>query len=177
SSGFPLTGILVTAGGQSFTTQSDGLFRLQNLAAGSYNLQASATGFQTRNLTFVVRAGADTIATVPMGVVTGNFTGTVTSGSVVLGGAIVQALASGLLVGTAVSDSNGLYVLPMLPATYDIQVSGLSHISSTVTSKAISAGGTITVNLTLPALGTITGTVKDNNSNPIANAQLAFVQS
>src|SRR5439155_26493872 len=80
SIGLPVTGAAVSAGGQTFTTLADGLYRLSNLAAGSYTLQASAAGYLTRNLTFVVRPGADATATVPMGVVTGNFTGTVTSG-------------------------------------------------------------------------------------------------
>src|SRR5262249_26985489 len=115
--------------------------------------------------------------TVPMSVNTGAFTGTVTTGGVSLAGAIVQALASGLIKVTAVSDANGLYTLQVPPGTYDIQVAGGSRVTTTVTSKSINSAGTLTVNLSIPTLGTIAGTVRDNNSTPIANAQIAFSQS
>jgi GH25 family lysozyme M1 (1,4-beta-N-acetylmuramidase) len=59
----PVSGALVSTGGQSATTTAAGLFSL-TLPAGSYTLQVSKSGYATASLTRVVTAGQVTQAAV-----------------------------------------------------------------------------------------------------------------
>jgi thermitase len=167
----PVQGATVTVAGSTITTDSSGLYQFP-LAAGTYPISVMAAGFTTQNLTATVAAGADTILTVIMSANYARFTGTVKDAGVPVAGAIVQALSSGLIEGTAVADTNGLYTLWIPAGTYDIRASSVGYSNSTVSAQAVAAGGGQTVNLVMPKLGSILGVVRDPSNHPIANAQI-----
>src|SRR5579872_2967378 len=175
--GNPISGAQVTVNNQTITTDlnssdTTGLYRFGTLPAGTYPVTVSATGYATQSLSATVAPGADTSFTVTMGVTYGKFTGTVTDQGVGVAGAIVQALSAGLITGVAVADQNGQYALWVPGGTYSVQASAIGRVTTTVSSLTVGTGGTTSVNLTLPRMGAIAGTVRDGSSNPIANAQV-----
>jgi subtilisin family serine protease len=170
--GDPVVGALVTVNGQNTTTGAGGFFRFANLPAGAYVATASASGFPTEDQTVVVGPGADSPLSFQLGVSLGVFTGAVKDGSTPVASAIVQAVADGVIAGTSVSDAAGLYTLAVPPGTYDLRASGVSRLTTILTGQTVTAGGTLTVDLSLPKLGWVAGTVTDGSQNPIPNAQI-----
>jgi len=166
SNGTPLNGAHVTAGSLSYTTALDssgdtnGLFRLANLAPGTYAVQVTRSGFTTVNTQAVVVAGADTMMTITMGVSTGQISGTVTHGGVGLAGASVEAISGGLVQAIGITDGSGNYSVSVPAGTYTLTASAANYINATSGATPVGAGGTATVNLALTRYGTVTGTVK-----------------
>ena len=175
ASQFPLGGILLTVNSSSLTTDSTGLFRFSNLSAGTYTLTASGASFATQNRSVVVPAGADTTVTVTMGITPGTFVGSVTRAGVPVPGVSVQALAAGLVQAAAFTGQLGQYTLSVPAGAYDLQANGLSKATTTVSGQVVAGGGTQTVNLTLPNMGSVAGSVKDSNQNPILGAAIVVV--
>jgi subtilisin family serine protease len=169
----PVQGATVTVNGVSETVDSSGMYRF-SLAAGAYPVGVAATGFSAHYLTANVVPGADTILTIQMGASYGNFTGTVRDNGVAMAGAMVQGLASGLIMGTAVADINGAYTLWLPAGTYDIRASAIGHANITVPSQTVAAGGSVTVNLASTRTGILSGAVRDLKLNPIAHAQISI---
>jgi uncharacterized repeat protein (TIGR01451 family) len=179
--GDPITGAVVTAGNQSYTTAADpdtgdinGLFRIANLSPGTYAITVSAANYSTVNIQSAVVAGADTMLTVQMGVSYGEFTGVVTYNGVGVAGAVVEAVTGGLIQGTAVTNASGSYTLSVQPGTYTLTASAPNYINTASTSQSLSANGSVTVNLALSALGNLTGMVTDLNGVGVANAHIDF---
>ena len=171
----PLAGLLLTVNSSSLTTDNTGLFRFSNLSAGTYTLTASGSSFATQNLSVVVPAGADTTVTVSMGITPGTFLGTVTRAGVPVPGVSVQALSAGLIQAAAFTDQLGQYTLPVPAGSYDLQANGLFKATTTVSGQVVAGGGTRTVNLTLPNMGSVAGFVRDSNQNPIMGAAILVV--
>jgi thermitase len=182
----PIASALVTAGGQSFTTLTDpstgsstGLFRIANLSPGVYTITVSATGYSSVAIQGVIVAGADTMLTIPMAVALGEFTGSVTHSSSAVAGAVVEALSGnpGVIQGTAITNSSGAYTLYLPAGSYTLLASAPNYNNTSSGSESLSSGGTVTVNLAMSSLGTLTGTVTDTNGVGIANAQIGFTSS
>src|SRR5262249_17348152 len=152
----------------SVTTGTDGLFRFPNLAPGAYTVTASASGFSPHTITVNVVAGADTTVAFAMDVTYAQFTGTVTDRGVAQPGVIVQAVSGGLIVASGATDSSGHYTLSVPAGTYSIIASGMSYIQASSAAQTISAGATLTVNLSISRLGWITGVVRDPSGSPIS---------
>jgi hypothetical protein len=172
SAALPIENAVVSAGGQSVTTSTSGLFRFSNLTAGSYTVSATAAGFPARTLTTTAVAGADVTLTIAMGGTFGTLSGTVTGSGGPLAGAAVEALSGGSIKATASTGADGQYSLSVPPGTYDVRASRMSRITSTVSGQAVAANSTTTVNLALARMGSITGLVRDLNNNLLANAQV-----
>ena len=185
--GDPLTGATISAGGQSYTTvvgnntgtpgDDDGLFRIAGLAPGTYPVSVSASSYSTINLQAVVVAGADSMLAVQMGTSYGEFSGVVTHNGVGVAGAVVEAVSGGQIEGTAITNSSGSYTLFVPAGTYTLTASALNYVNATSGSQSLSGGGTVTLNLTLSALGNLIGTVTDVNGLPIPNAHIDFTGS
>src|SRR5579863_1468421 len=147
SSALPVANAQVSAGSLNVTADPNGLFRLANLAAGTYTLSVTASGFSMQTLTVTVLPGTDTDETVEMGVSLGTFSGAVTSAGVPVAGAVVDALSGGLVMATAITDANGMYSLAVPAGTYDLRASGISLLTGVVASQAITAGASVIVNI------------------------------
>jgi len=174
----PITGAIITINGTQITTDASGLFRFSGLSPGTYSVSATASGFPAQALTVTVTSGADTPLTVEMGVSYGHFSGTVTDQSQPVPGAVIQALASGLIVASAIADANGNYSLwvPADGTSYVLQASAIGKVTSTSTGMTVPVGGNTVANLVLPRMGNIAGNVHDSNANPVPGAQI-FVSS
>jgi thermitase len=182
-SNVPIANAVVMAGGQSFTTFTDpttgatGLFRIANLNPGTYSITVTATGYSSVAIQGVIVAGADTMMTIPMAVALGEVTGSVkSSNGSAIAGAAVEALSGnpGAIQGTAITNSNGAYTLYLPAGSYTLLASAPNYNNTTSGSQSLSAGGTVTVNLTLSSLGSLAGTVQDANGVGVANAQIGF---
>jgi uncharacterized repeat protein (TIGR01451 family) len=183
SNGFPLSGAVVTAGTQQYTTAddpisgvTDGLFRI-NLSPGTYPVTVTDTGNNTVTTQATVVAGADTMLTIQFGISYGSFTGTVTYNGVGVAGAAVVAISDSQIVGTAITNSSGNYTLSVQPGSYTLTAAAPNYIDTTSGSQTLAANGTVTVNLALSALGNITGTITDLNGLPVPNANVAFTSA
>src|ERR1017187_8238184 len=179
----PIAKALVTAGGQSFTTLTDptletstGLFRIANLNPGTYTITVTATGYSSVAIQAVIVAGADTMMTIPMAVALGEFTGSVKYNGAPVAGAAVEALSGnpGVIQGTATTNSNGAYTLYLPAGSYTLLASAPNYNKTISGTEVLNSGGTVTVNLALSSLGSLTGTVTDANGAGIANAQIGF---
>jgi len=171
----PVSGAQVTVNGSSVTADPYGRFRVANLTPGNYMVTASAAGYATQTIGATTVAGADSLIEVVLGATYGQFSGTVTDGSsAVVSGAVVQAMTSNTIQATTFTDANGNYSLWVPNAgLYTIRASGFGRNTTKVPSQIVAASGNTHVNLTLPALGSIGGTVQ-NGWQGVANAQLVF---
>ena len=172
----PINGAQITINGQTVITDStgSGLFRFPNLAPGTYSVSAAASGYAAQSLTVTVAAGADTPMIVAMASSYGRFSGTVTDAGTAVPGAVVQALSAGLIAGVTVADQNGAYILwvPGGFTAYILQASAAGRTSVASAGMSVAVGGNTVANLTLPRMGTISGSVLDASSHLISGAQV-----
>ena len=152
---------------------------------------ATPTSWSNNRIVAPVPSGATTgpvvvsVATVASNGVTftvgtGTFTGTVTraSDSTPINGALIEALQSNAVAGSASSGSNGTYTLANLaPGTYDVRISASGLGTAIQTGKSVSAGGSTTVNAALSSPGTISGTVTKSGGAGIAGASVSALSS
>ena len=181
SSGTPVANatVRVNGNGAGFLRQ-----RLRTLslhqphsAGNTYPVTASAAVVTSVALSAAVVAGADSNVTIVMGVTTGVFNGTVSDGVVPLAGVVVQALSSGLIQASAVTDSSGDYSLVVPAGTYDIRASAMYAVTTTVPSQTVTASPAVNVPIQMARMGTISGTVLDASGNPVANSQITITGS
>ena len=178
ASGVPISGATVNVTTQgTFITDSTGLFRYVNFAAGQTVVVSvtSASGNATVNAAIV--AGADTNVTVVVGVTTGTFTGMVSDGVAPLAGVVVQALNGGLIQATASTDAGGIYSLVVPAGSYDLRASAMYAVTTTVSGQVVTASGSTSVPIQMARMGNISGTVKDASNNAVAGAILTIAGS
>ena len=172
--GIAVAGVVVSVGAANVTTDQSGFFRFFNLTAGTYSVSATGGGSPTQTLSVGVAPGADTPLTIQRGVQLATITGRVLNGASGVGGAVVQALAGGLLQASAVAAPDGNYSLAVPAGTYDVKASGVSRIATVVSGRTVAVGTPMTVNFTLSRMGTIAGTIINGVGSPIPNVQLTF---
>jgi thermitase len=166
----PIGSITLSANGQSFTTASDGLFRIANLPPGGYTLTATGGSLPAVSMQTSVVSGADSLLTVTMGVPTGEFTGSVTHNASAVAGVTVEAISGGVVQAAATTDANGRYALYVAPGTYDLTTSANGSINTTVAGRSVVAGAVTTVDLAISIRGSISGVVQDSSGAVVANA-------
>ncbi len=160
----------VTVAGQSQTVvNATGLFRFYGIAPGSYTAVVSAPGYPTGTFQIGVAAGADTNFTPVLGGTPAQFSGVVTDNGQGVGGAVVEAISNGLIVSTAVTAPGGGYSLYVQPGTYTVQAAALYRVTNSVT-QGVGPYGNTTVNLNLPAMGTVSGHIALPGGAPAVNA-------
>ncbi len=172
--GIPAGTAQVNVNGNVATLDSSGLYHFVDLPAGDYTITVSLSGYPNQTVTAAIVPGADTELPIVIGANYGRFSGSVTDGNgAAVVGAIVQAMSNGVVTATAVADQYGQYNL-WVPAggTYNLRTTQIGRQTSTVSSVWVGSGGNTGVNLTLPKLPAITGTVVNANSQGVANAQL-----
>lgn len=174
SSGAPLLGAAVAAGGSSAVTASDGTWSIQNATAGTVTVTASLSGYSSASESATITAGNTTtagalaLAPVNPGTVNGsvvNSSGTGVSGATVNSDGV-----------TVTTDSAGAYTLANLPAgsaTIVASATGFANGSQTVT---VNGGSTVTAPpITLSSnTGSVSGTVKSSAGAAIAGASVGY---
>jgi len=169
----PLVGITLSLAGQSFVTNSTGLFRFYGIPAGQYTLAASGGVYSAISRQLNIVAGADTTFTVAMGGSPAEITGTVTDNGVPVVGGIVQSVSAGLVTATAVTGANGQFFLYVQPSIVTVTASAIYHITTSSAPQTIIAGTTTTLSLSLPAMGQISGNVTLSNGAPATDAVIS----
>ncbi|MGC4050037.1 MAG: S8 family serine peptidase [Paludibaculum sp.] len=171
-SGNAIANAAVGMGGLNGNTDANGLFRFANVPPGTYTFTSSGGGYSARSQTVVIPGGADTHVRVELGTSTGVFTGTVRDGSVPLPNVVVQALSGGLVRQATVTDANGLYTLTVSAGSYILRASAVSRSTRVSSASAVSTGATTTVNFNLPAMGSISGVIRNPAAVLVSGAQI-----
>ncbi len=172
ASGEPVEGAQLSLGGVLLSTNSTGLFRFTNMDPGADTLTVTNGANGRWSHTVVIPPGADGAVRISLGVPTGAFTGSVTSGGTPLAGAVVQALDAGFVHASAVTDGNGQYTLPVTAGRYDLRSSAVGHAAYSERGQKVAAGGSAFVPMPMLPLGAIKGTVLDGAGAPLAGAQI-----
>jgi hypothetical protein len=168
----------VTIGTSTVSVNTTGLFRLKDLAPGTYTLTATGTA-GTQTFPVGVSAGSDTAVNVRLGATLGLINGTVSSNQGPVAGAVVQALVGGLVREEATTSPAGEYTLPLVPGAsaqvYDLRVSAPGYSTQLVSGFNVGPSTSQVSNFTLVKFGQILGTVTDTAGNPINDADVLFV--
>ena len=173
STGLAIAGATVSYSGGSSTANSAGQYSLANVAAGTYALTASASGYAIQNQSVTVAAG---------GTATQNFTLTPNPGTIsgIVADAVTNAPLSGVAVtyvaGSTTSNAQGRYTFSnVAQGTFTLTASTPNYGSQSQTAT-VGAGASVTQNFGLaPNPATISGTVTDATSGqPIAGATVSY---
>ncbi|MEK1833442.1 carboxypeptidase regulatory-like domain-containing protein [Priestia megaterium] len=165
---------------QEVQTDTSGNYRVEGLAPGKYLLIAISVNFQREGIGFIVTSGGTNTVNVALqpnpGFISGRVTDEQTTSS--LDGATVQVFPAQSLVpiANAVTDQNGTYQIPGLAPGEYIVVANARNYARTAVGAIVVADQTMVADLQLslnPA--TISGTVTDEQGNPIENATVRVV--
>ncbi|WWB87080.1 carboxypeptidase regulatory-like domain-containing protein [Priestia aryabhattai] len=161
----------------SVTTDQAGAYVVPNLAPGSYTVTAIDQNFQSKVAGAQVVAFQTTTVNFSLTPDPGALTGTVTdsTGAAVAGATInVKTTVGGAIIGSGITDQNGVYTIPNLSAESYIVTATALNFQSSSQGTAIRSDQTTTLNFTLafnPV--TITGTVRNQQTgDSIAGAQI-----
>jgi hypothetical protein len=154
------------------TTNSVGQYSFSNVFIGSLNLTAqSAQSSTTGNANATILTNGQTVTANIALQPAAPLTGTIyrADGTTPVAAATVSLSSSAL---TATTDANGVYSFPSVPlGTYNVVAhDSASPDSGQTTVKLATAGQTVTLNVNLVGLGTLTVTVVDGGSNPVSGA-------
>lgn len=147
-----IVGANVTTNGYSDLTDSNGYFNITNVPAGTYNVTASASGYQSSTRTGIVVVSGDTTDL--------NFALTpvpVTPAKGLIAGIVIDFSTGDPIVGATVTvnsnststDANGSYNIELEPGTYTVTASAQGYESSTQTGIVVNSGETTTLNFRL----------------------------
>ncbi len=169
----------LTIGTFTVSVNTTGLFRIRDLAPGTYTMTATGTA-GTQTFPVGVSAGSDTAINVRLGATLGLINGTVSSNQGPVAGAVVQALVGGLIREEATTGPAGEYTLPLVPGAsaqvYDLRVSAPGYSTQLVSGFNVGPSTSQVSNFTLVKYGQILGTVTDTAGNPVNDADLLFVR-
>ena len=174
SSGTALSGVTVSIGTISVTTQGNGSYTLANVSAGTATVTASLAGFQTAAQTVTLTAGGTATANFALIAATtsaGAVTGTITniSNGAVLSGATVKWSAMAVS-----SNSSGVYTLNNVTGgTQTITASATGYLPRSVT-VSVTGGGTSTLNFQLATAGIIKVTATNSSGAADAGATISI---
>ncbi|MHC9539176.1 MAG: carboxypeptidase regulatory-like domain-containing protein [Vulcanimicrobiota bacterium] len=164
-----LSGVTVSIGTLTTTTDANGAYTIQNVPAGTQTIAATKTGYTAVSSSVSVTAGQTTTKNISMSPGTaqvGTVQGTVTDQT-------TSAKLSGVSVAigtlTATTDANGAYTIQNVPAgtqTITATKTGYTAVSSSV---SVTAGQTTTKNISMTPgtaqVGTVQGTVTDQTTS------------
>jgi thermitase len=170
----PVSGATISMAGQTITTDFTGLYRFNGVPAGSWPMTVTQPSYPTLNMNVNVAPGADTECLVTLGGSPARFSGTVTDQGAPVAGAILEAVSGGRITSTAVSDANGAYTLYVQAGTYTLTASALYHITSATGVLTAQANSAATANLSLPAMGKLSGTVMLGSGSAAAGASVSI---
>lgn len=169
SSGAAIAGASVGFGGGSTTTSSTGAYSLTGVPAGTIQLVASASGFQSATQNVTITGGANSTANFTLTAATGGgtVTGKITNAST---GATISGATVSWSGGSTTSSSTGVYTLNNVTArTQKITAVKTGYLSRTL-SVAVTAGATATLNVPIATAGKITVKVLNSTNAAVPSA-------
>jgi len=140
----------------SATTNASGGYSIANLAAGTYDVKFTATGFGTAFANGILLSVGGTTTQNASLATPGGVTGQITQagGSSPISGATVTVLQGSEAAGSAASDTSGNYTVSGLaPGSYTVQASAAGYVTKSQTSVSVTSGANATTNLGLSAQG------------------------
>jgi len=171
--GSAISGAEVSDGIRTAVTDAVGMYTIDDVSPGSYQVTASKEGYQTSSLTVNVPSGITALANFSLSqiIVPGSITGSVTDaedGSPIAGAAVTDGTR------TVTTDASGKYTIADVPAgSYEVTASKEGYHSSSLTVTVLSRSSAV-ANLVLTQVivpGSITGSVTDaEDGSPIAGA-------
>jgi hypothetical protein len=173
STGSAISGASVSFGGGSTTTDANGNYSFTNIPAGTIQLVASATGYQSVTQNVTVTGGTTVTANFSLTAASsspGTVTGTVTNIST--GGIISGATVKWGTVSTT-TNSSGVYTLSNVAGgaqTVTASATGYLPVSNTVNV----AGGTSTLNFQLSTAGILNVTVVNSSGAVVSGAPVTI---
>ncbi|WP_051314637.1 carboxypeptidase regulatory-like domain-containing protein [Alteribacter aurantiacus] len=161
---------------QTVTTNGDGNYSVPGLAPGTYTFRYTATDFQTRLVGATLAAGEIRTINVQLAASPGTLTGTVrdqATNQPLVGASVTVQTSGGVFVQSTQTNVNGQYTIPSLaPGSYNVVFSQDGYGQS-VQGAVINANQTTTLNAALAFIsGAVSGVVRDNEGNPLANASV-----
>jgi hypothetical protein len=164
----------------SVLTSPDGTYLFPGLAPGSYTVIANASNFQIQVVGATVSSSATTTVNFALSGNPGSINGKVIDAvsNNPIAGAAIRVLNGPTLIATAITDSNGNYIIPNIaPDDYFVIAQAPSY-QFAVKQTSVTPNNITTVNFALnPFPGTISGTVIDNTTtDPIAGATVVVFQ-
>ncbi len=155
-------------------TNGSGVYTIPDLAPGSYTVEASADGYQTKNVGASVTGGATTTVDFALETPPGTIAGTVTDVSTgnPISGASIDVFQDVTLIASILTDPNGQYSLSeFVPGDYLVRATA-NLFQQQIKAATVAANATTTIDFALMAPpGTISGTVTNAvSTNPIAGA-------
>ncbi|MGG0853609.1 carboxypeptidase regulatory-like domain-containing protein, partial [Metabacillus fastidiosus] len=165
----------------SKVTDSNGAYTFSGLAPGQYSVKANAPQFGTNTVSSFVTSNNTTTTNIALQPNPGSITGTLTdlsTGAAISGAAVQLSNSVGAIVNTAVTDENGVYVFNnVVPDSYNLSFIANGY-SSGRAGAIVNPNQTTVVNTNLTRLaGALSGTVLNNNNEPLANAQVTVFQN
>lgn len=167
------------------TTGSQGTYRISGLAAGTYSVQFSKTGFTTALVTGIAIVAGDTVTVDVQLVAAGADTGMI-SGLVVdpLGRPVQQATV--VLTGpngssTTTTDPDGGFQFANLPpgTTYVLTVSASGFETDTLRNIVVTAGNETSLRIQLQQAntggGSLSGFVRNQSNAPVVGATVTII--
>jgi protocatechuate 3,4-dioxygenase beta subunit len=171
---------------KSAITGSDGVYLMDNIPNGQYNLIAAKSGYDNWSKTVAITANLDLVQNIALtltaGATFGNVSGKVTdtNGNPVSGSIVNLVDPNGNVKYVATTDANGDYsITGVIPGDYTLSLTkpGFSNQSQTVT---IGAQDKITDNTVLTpgtnnSTGSLGGQAVGANGQPLAGAQVSVI--
>ena len=177
ASGLPIPGAIVVCAGQSDVTDTFGAYRIDNIAPGTYLLQASSSGYQTTSVYVIITSGQTATADIALPLIptiTGNIQGVVTDAATSNPLPLATVYCAGQTVHT---DANGRYTFSNLaPGSYTVEAHKDGYNSGGLNVNVI-AGQTVTANIALTAIvttGEIRGRVRDESGTPVPDVTVTM---
>ena len=173
STGAAIAGASLSYGGGSTTTSSTGAYSLTGVPAGTIQLVASASGFQSSTQNVTVTGGANTVA---------NFTLTASTGTGTVTGKITNASSGAALAGATVSwsggstssNTSGIYTLTNVTAgTVNVMASKSGYLSRTL-AVGVTGGATSTLNIPIATAGKISTKVLNSSNAAVSGATVTI---
>lgn len=155
-------------------TDVNGDYEIDGLPPGAYNVEASATGFQSKTLGAQVTSNSTTIVDFVLAPLPGAIAGTVTDAITTdpIAGALVEVYLNQVLVAFAYTDASGMYIIDGLTSDSYVVIISADNYQPNVVGAIVVAPGTTIVNAALSRNpGAISGTViARNTGKPISGA-------
>ncbi|TCM97580.1 carboxypeptidase family protein [Paenibacillus sp. BK033] len=165
-------------------TDTNGLFDLGEVAPTNYALTASLQGFITQQSSTLVNRGETTVVAFALLQIKTSVGGTVTTGpgrQPLPNTSVTIIDNNGVIGGNGITDSNGEYVVPSIPAGEQTIIVSQPSAGTSTTVIPEQLGQTQTANVTIPAIGQsfpITGTVTSNvDASPIPGSVIHVLDS
>jgi thermitase len=168
--GSPISSAEVSNGIRTALTDAAGIYTIDDILPGNYQVVARKEGYESSSLTVDVISGNNAIADFSLSqiIVPGSITGTVTdaeNGSPIVDATVTDGTR------TAATDATGKYIIADLPpGSYEVTVSKEGYESSSSTVD-VPSGNSAVVDFSLNeviVLGSITGSVTDaEDGSPI----------